>query len=387
MAKLRNYSQDLEFIKQYEDVIVLENSSHQQAVVVPKWQGRIMTSTTRGAQGFSYGWVNYKRIATTTVDPKINLFGGEDRFWISPEGSQFSFFFEPGAVMDLEHWRTPPQLDMQPFDLVEHDQRQAVFRQPMQLMNYQGQVFEMLVDRVVKIHDDASTAEFLGMPLPPGVFSVCHESQNSVTNVGDTDWQAAHGLPSVWMLCMNKPSDHATVIVPFRQGNSDELGGIVTADYFGVLDQTRLQISEESGLIYFLGDGKLRSKLGVAFPRAVNYLGAWDAENQCLTIVQFNLPDDPGVGYANNLWKIVDNPYGGDVINSYNDGPDASGGMMGPFYELETLSPALALSAGSTYTHLHRTFHLEGDRQGLERVAQHTFGQSLAEIEKVFSGV
>ena len=119
--------------------------------------------------------------------------------------------------MDLEHWRTPPQLDMQPFELVEHDQRRAAFRQPMQLMNYQGQVFEMLVDRVVKIHDDASTAEFLGMPLPPGVFSVCHESQNSVTNVGDTDWQADFrrqtSTPCRYVLCVYESSGRCFLVV------------------------------------------------------------------------------------------------------------------------------------------------------------------------------
>lgn len=385
MAILRNFSEDLAFIQQHQTTILLENSEFQQAVVVPDWQGRVMTSTTRGARGFSYGWVNYDRIASQVVDPQINLFGGEDRFWISPEGSQFSFFFEPGDPMDLKRWRTPAPLDMEPFQLIQHDRGQAAFQQAMTLTNYQGVNFEMQVDRVVRIYNDEQTANFLGMELPRGVFTVCHESENSVTNVGDQRWTPESGLPAIWMLCMNKPSAKSTVIVPFQRGPESEKGAIVTADYFGPLDESRLRVSEDSGLIYFRGDGNLRSKLGVAFERAVNFLGAWDAEHECLTIVQFNLPDNPGVGYTNNLWKHVDQPYGGDVINSYNDGPNENGGMMGPFYELETLGPAMPLGAGDRYTHVHRTIHLEGERAGLEAVSQVIFGNSLAEIEAVFS--
>jgi len=385
MAILRNFSEDLAFIQQHQDTILLENSELQQAVVVPAWQGRVMTSTTRGGPGFSYGWVNYDRIASTQVDPQINLFGGEDRFWISPEGSQFSFFFEPGAEMDLANWRTPAPLDMEPFRLVSHDQRQAAFEQSMTLTNYQGVIFEMQVDRTVKIYDDPQTAAFLGVDLPRGVFSVCHESQNSVTNTGQQGWRAEMGLPAVWMLCMNKPSPASTIIVPFERGPESEKGVIVTADYFGKLDESRLRISEDSGLIYFRGDGNLRSKLGVAFARAVNFLGAWDAEHECMTIVQFNLPDNPGPGYTNNLWKHVDNPYGGDVINSYNDGPNENGGIMGPFYELETLGPAMALKTGERYTHVHRTIHLEGERAGLDEISQCVFGKKLSEIEAVFA--
>ena len=49
------------------------------------------------------------------------------------------------------------------------------------------------------------------------------------------------------------------------------------------------------------------------------------------------------------------------MINSYNDGPTEDGGKpLGPFYELETSSPALSLNAGESGTHIQRTFHFEG---------------------------
>ncbi|MDG2385208.1 MAG: hypothetical protein P8N76_26290 [Pirellulaceae bacterium] len=47
------------------------------------------------------------------------------------------------------------------------------------------------------------------------------------------------------------------------------------------------------------------------------------------------------------MWKLQDQPYAGDVINSYNDGPLELGKPgLGPFYELETSSRAAALGPG-----------------------------------------
>ena len=40
----------------------------------------------------------------------FNNYGGEERFWLGPEGGQFSLWFAPGAKQDLDHWLTPPAL-------------------------------------------------------------------------------------------------------------------------------------------------------------------------------------------------------------------------------------------------------------------------------------
>ena len=49
-------------------------------------QGRVMTSTTGGDEGASYGWINYKFIEAGEVSSQFNPYGGEERFWIGPEG-------------------------------------------------------------------------------------------------------------------------------------------------------------------------------------------------------------------------------------------------------------------------------------------------------------
>ena len=88
----------------------------------------------------------------------------------------------------------------------------------------------------------------------------------------------------------------------------------------------------------------------------------------------------------NSMWELQDEPFGGDVVNSYNDGPPEAGEKpLGPFYELETSSPAASLAPGASITHIHRTFHFQGEEADLDRIAIRVLGVSLAEISQALS--
>jgi len=102
-----------------------------------------------------------------------------------------------------------------------------------------------------------------------------------------------------------------------------------------------------------------------------------------LTLIQFNKPKGPQK-YINQLWKIQKHPFQGDVINSYNDGPLEDGSQIGPFYELETSSPAAFLSPGESIVHIHRTFHFVGDESQLDQISQAVLGVTIQQIKKAF---
>jgi hypothetical protein len=104
-----------------------------------------------------------------------------------------------------------------------------------------------------------------------------------------------------------------------------------------------------------------------------------------LTLVEFDLPQ--GVtDYVNSLWKLQKDPFGGDATNAYNDGPPAPGKPpMGPFFELESSSPAAALEPGKSLTHTHRTIHLTGPETELDPVARAALGLSLNDIKSAFA--
>ena len=156
----------------------------------------------------------------------------------------------------------------------------------------------------------------------------------------------------------------------------------MTSDYFGSIPAERLVVRDN--VIFLAADGKFRSKIGINPKRSKAILGSYDGDNKILTIMQFTQP--AGVtDYVNSLWKVQDNPFGGDAANSYNDGPPTLGAKpMGPFYELESSSPAAALAPGSSLSHVHRTIHLRGPESALGGVARATLGVSLDEIKNAF---
>jgi hypothetical protein len=374
-----SFSDDLTFLKAHTDVIVLNGGRDQgQIAVVPAWQGRVMTSCSE-KDGRSFGWINRELISSGKLLPHMNGFGGEDRFWLGPEGGQFSIFFAKGATFDLDHWFTPAAIDSMPYKVVNHSQDQVTFAAKFALTNYSGAEFDVSVLRQIHLLDKTTAWEKLGEPEAKDVKLVAYETINKITNIGTNPWRKETGLLSVWILGMYNPSPLTTVVIPIKPGPDSELGPKVTSDYFGTVPSDRLVVKDN--VLYFSGDGKYRSKIGVNPKRSKGVLGSYDAENKVLTVVQFNQPS--GVtDYVNSLWKIQKKPYGGDTANSYNDGPAAPGAKpMGPFYEIESSSPGAQLSPNQNLTHIHRTIHLIGDKASLNALSKKIFGVSLAEIQ------
>jgi hypothetical protein len=264
-----------------------------------------------------------------------------------------------------------------PWSVVEQDERRVSFGFNERLTNWSGNEFELRVLREIELLDPDGLERALGIPLGSNVSSVAHESRNTVTNTGQRAWTTETGMPSIWVLGMFPPGERTRVVIPVRRG--DSLGPLVKSDYFGEVPDSRLEADGQGGAVYFLADGRYRSKIGVSPERSLAVAGSWDPIRGVLTIVQYNAPQE-AMPYVNSSWELQEAPFVGDAINSYNDGP-VDGGILGPFYEIETSSPALSLAPGENYTHTHRTIHMQGDRAELDRVARAVLGASLDEIE------
>jgi hypothetical protein len=375
-----NFGDDVAFLKKHTDIVVLTNNNGRGKVAVaPAWQGRVMTSSADGDSGYSFGWINRELIASGKEQAHINARGGEDRFWLGPEGGQFSIFFAKGAPFDLEHWFTPAPIDTMPYRLVPANPGRAKFVAAFSLTNYSGTQFDVRVTREVIPIDSTDASAKLGVNLNAAAKWVGYDTINEITNAGREPWKKATGLLSIWILGMFNPSPNTTIVVPIRKGPEAELGSKVTTDYFGEVPRDRLAVKDD--IIYFSGDGKFRSKIGISPKRSKGLLGSYDPDHGVLTIVLFSQPENAN-DYVNSLWKLQDNPYGGDAANSYNDGPPSPGAKpLGPFYELESSSPAIELKPGRSLSHSHRTFHLIGPESELEPVAVQWFGVSLAKIK------
>ena len=366
-----NFQHDLDLLKKYTEPVVLKSNGYQcQLIVVPEYQGRVMTSTSNGLGGSSYGWINYKLIQSGEIQSHINAYGGEDRFWVGPEGGQFSVFFEQGNPFNLDHWHTPAAIDTEPFQLDTLSDTQTRMSKTMHLVNYSGYEFKAKVDRKVTIFNSLEIEKNLNI-TKKGTLFVGYQSENILTNLGQRSWKKNTGLLSIWILGMFKPSDNTWVIIPYK----NELN--LNTSYFGAVPPEKLKITDQ--VVLFKGDGKSRSKIGLPSKNALPLLGSFDAANKVLTIVQFSLSDDQD--YVNSLWEIQKAPYRGDVINSYNDGPTENGNQIGPFYELESSSPAKELDPGQSIKHLHNTYHFEGDFKTLNALSKQLLGFDLSTIE------
>jgi hypothetical protein len=253
----------------------------------------------------------------------------------------------------------------------------------MRLTNASGTVFDLEVEREVHVHGAERTWKEAGVAAKSGVAVVDFESRNRITNRGAAPWRHDTGLVSIWIAGTFSPSPSTIIVVPFRPGPEAELGPVVNDQYFGRVPSHRLVV--EGCAIYFRGDGRQRGKIGVSPRRARPVFGSYDAEGNVLSLVKYTL-DGSAREYVSSLWEHQSEPYRGDVLNSYNDGPPAPGPKpLGPFYELESSSPAAALAPGQSAEHVHRTMHFVGAPEDLDEVARASLGVGLADITSAFS--
>ena len=378
-ADMQTYGAVRDFLVAHTNVVELTGEQGQRVAICPEYQGRVMTSTTADLEGRSLGWVNKSFIEKGAPDPHFNNYGGEDRLWLGPEGGPYSLWFAPGAEQKLSNWLTPPALNEGAFKVVS-SKEEPYYRlsRQMKLTNASKTQFDLEVTREIRFQANHHFGKLFGSEALSALENgrlrmVGFQTINTITNRGAA-MTRERGLVSIWSLGQFPAGPRTHIIVPYRSGEIAELGPIANTEYFGRIPADRLRVSAEA--VWFLGDGKFRSKIGVPQPRVKPVVGSIDTQAGVLTLVHFTMPSEPtGYSYVNNEWGKQDEPYRGDVVNSYNDGPPEPGKQaMGGFYEIESLSPAAQLPTGKSITHTQTTFHIEGDSTQLAQVARAALG-------------
>jgi hypothetical protein len=375
-----SFGYDLNFLKQHDSVIVLQdNSGNSKIIVSPKYQAKVFTSTANGNDGASIGWLNYKAFGDS-LDPHMNAYGGENRLWLGPEGGKFSLFFKPGARMVFENWKTPAAFDSEPWDVTNKNDQSVTMHKNMDLTNYKGTDLRIAIDRTVKILQPSAIANELGINSDSSVKVVAYETDNVITNTGKNEWTETTGMPCIWILDMFKPPPATVIVVPFKNAAGQAFSKVATTNYFGEISADRLKHTDD--VLYFKADGKSRGKLGVSPLFAKHFAGSYDSQNKLLTIINFDL--DSTARYLNQEWNTTKPSFIGDAVNAYNDGPLADGSQMGPFYEIESVSPAAFLKSGQSFSHKQSVYHFTGGQKSLNNIAEKLLGVSLSDIEKAF---
>lgn len=368
------FSDDLAFLQKQDSSVIVLNADNSKVIVSSKYQGKVFTSTSDGSN--SFGWIHYSAF-DGPLDLHMNAYGGENRLWLGPEGGKFSLFFPKDTKMEFMNWKTPSAFDSEPWMIKEKNETTVSLQKEMQLTNYTGTDLKILINRKILILDKASINQLLQISLENSVKAVGYQTDNSITNTGTFAWNDTTGIPCLWMLDMLNPSDHTTVMIPYTEKPNTKPA---TTDYFGEILPNRIKY--ENGALFFKADGKSRGKLGINPACAKNMAGSYDADKKVLTITLFDV--DNTAKYLNQEWNTTKPPFSGDVVNAYNDGPLADGKQMGPFYEIESVSPPAFLKPGETLSHKHAVFHFTGDEKGMDAIAQKLLGVSLERVKKIF---
>jgi hypothetical protein len=375
-AATPSLDEDLAFLRAHGPVYVLESPSGGRVVLSAHWQGRVMTSAVE-PDGASLGFVHRTFIESGKTGTPFDNYGGEDRLWLGPEGGQYGLYFSPGAPFVIGSWQTPHELQEGEWEVKASDASRITLSRAIHLVNWSRAEFDIAIERTVRMLSADQVRSRFGEAPPPGVKWVAFESANRITNVGQRAWTRESGLVSVWILSMYNPAPDARVIVPF---DPRATGTVVHDAYFGKVPADRLSIHEREGWLSFVADGTYRSKIGLGPIRAHDALGSYSPSQQLLTLVRYTKIPAPN-GYVNSMWTEQPDPYDGDVVNSYNDGPTEPGKpSLGGFYEIETSSPAAALAPGQSLEHLQTTLHAIGDPASLDPLATRVLGVNVATI-------
>jgi Family of unknown function (DUF6786) len=375
----RSIDDDLAFLQAHAPVEVLEAPGGGRVVLSARWQGRVMTSAVE-PHGASLGFVHRAFIEAGKTGTQFDNYGGEDRFWLGPEGGQFGLYFPPGAPFEIGSWQVPHELQEGEWAITQRDAVHVTFTRRMHVTSWSGTALDVAVERTVRVLGAGDVGARFGVAPSDATRWVAFESDNRITNAGAAAWTRATGLPSIWILGMYSPASDAHVVVPFDAAGA---GPIVNDAYFGKVPADRLVVHGDEGWLSLRADGDYRSKIGLDSSRARDVAGSYSASARLLTLVHYKNPAGAPDGYVNSLWAKQADPYDGDVVNAYNDGPTEPGKpSLGGFYELETSSPAAALAPGQSIEHAHTTLHVTGDAAALDALARRVLGVPLARLSE-----
>ncbi len=366
--KVGSFGFDLKQVEASEKPMVLTRGDAQ-LIISEAFQARVITSTSRGLQGTSYGWIDFKALEKNKNGETKYSYGGEDRLWLGPLGSRFSMFYG-GNKIHGGNWQVPGLIDTAAFALVSKTAHSAQFEKAAIIKNNVGTSFDIRINRQIDLLSKDDIEGDLGTSIPSQLSYVGFQSYNEITNLGP-DWNQENGLIAPWVLGMFPGQENSFAIFPFITSEEKPLA---VQKYLNDFGEDRLQVLDS--VLLFKTDGKFRSKIGLKSANTKPIIGSFDSKNNVLTIITFSY-DASGDFLSSTESEAVD-LFGGDVVNSYNNGIDDEG--KATFYELESAAPARALATEASISHVHATYHFEGDFKKLNEISKAVLGFDLKGI-------
>ena len=372
-GKGTSYQEDVAFLRKHTPVIELR-AGNGRVAVTPAFQGRVMTCGV-SPDGPSLGWINRTLIPGGDQDIPFNSYGGQDRFWLGPEGGQYTIYFKKDVPQNYDTWRVPKDLNMGPFVVDAQDASSVRMHRSVRVTNAAGTTFDVDVHRTIRVIDRTEAQRLLNITIPANVAYVGSVSENRITNVGDAPWKPETGTVNIWTLGMFAGRKEAVVIAPYNKAGT---GPEANTAYFANQPSDRIVVDRQAGVVLMRGDGACMTKFGLSASRATDRMASINFATGVLTVAHFDRTPN-ATQYGNCvMMPHQDDPYGGDAIQSYNH----HGKTLAPFYELESCSPAAFLAPGRYLAHNHRVLQFQGPLEALSKLTQQLLGISLDQVRR-----
>ncbi len=370
--KQHTYQDDLLLLSQKAELIELSSPNGLSRLFIsPQFQGKVLSSTNDGLQGYSQGWLNYEGIAQDHKNIGSGI-GGEERVWIGPLGGQHSFYFQQVKPIHDDNWKVPAPIDSEPFQLIDQSDSSVKLSKEFQLSNFIGTQFKLKLKRNIELLNNQKAYSLLNLKTLSNIKMVAYESSHTLINAGKNKWTTEKGLASLWSLNMLKGTNQSNVIIPLPYDISTDS----IYKYLSPIKDDRLFIKDQA--LIFKTDGKYRSKIGIPNTISPSIYGSYQPEINTLHIVQYQIDGEPL--YFNSEVSEQENPYLGEAIPIYNHGPmDLSIGETNSFYEMESCSSMKELAPKDSLFHFHRMFHFTGSKKDLNQISKSLLGVDLME--------
>ena len=162
----KTFEEDVAFLSQHAPVKVLSAASGGRIAVSGQYQARIMTSAV-GAGKASLGFINRQFIEAGRTGTAFDNYGGEDRFWLGPEGGQYGLYFPASKPFSFEFWQTPHALQEGAWQAREESPTSITYVHAFSVVNYEQRVFKVEVERKLSLLSAEQASKQLGVALPP----------------------------------------------------------------------------------------------------------------------------------------------------------------------------------------------------------------------------
>lgn len=361
-----------------KEIYVLTGRNRQRKVLVcPQLAGRVLGTSFSGESGTFGGYINHRAFTEGMKDAWDN-WGGEERYWLCPEGGQYGLMFRDKRE-SFSHYHVQDGINNQPYEVTEASPHGSFLRMRsrMRLQNKQGTNFDVEVARHISPLDNCPYANGCGS----SVDVVGFQSESTLSNIGQIPFSRDTGALAHWHIGQFPVGKHTIAAIPYRASSSEDPP--IREDYFkdfclgGFMP--RHHYSKLNNCVLLKADGRVRTKLGQNSSRAAGLLGSYNLETGEVVLMDYDFY--PKLEYVASYWYHQPRPYHGDVISLSVEGPNEPGGPAGRCYELEAMSPALWLDPGESFTWRTRTMHLRGAKQTVAPIFERFLGPNLAQLE------